>query len=147
MTPSRLWVTNRHISGDANDGGRTRIPTLKLTPPAGSGSQAIEAASNEEKSEMLVKLMFPARPTACSIPDDYSYPPQLQAPASISVEQVRRHLGGLSPHKALGPNGIPNVVLKTCADILIPYLVPIFRAILKLQVYPNGWKESITCVL
>ena len=147
MTPSSLWVTNRYISGDANNGGRTRIPTLKLTPPVGSSSQVIEAASNEEKREMLVKLMFPAHPTACSIPDDYSYPPQLQAPASISAEQVRRHLGGLSPHKAPGPDGIPNVVLKTCTDILIPYLVPIFRAVLKLQVYPDGWKESITCIL
>ena len=39
------------------------------------------------------------------------------------------------------------MVLKTCADILIPYLVPIFRTVLKLKVYPDVWKESITCVL
>jgi ribonuclease HI len=147
MTPSSLWVTNRYISGDANDGGKTRIPTLKLTPPAGSGGQTTEAASNEEKSEMLVKLMFPDRPTACSVPDDYSYPPQLQAPASITADQIRRHIGGLSPYKAPGPDGIPNVVLKMCADIITPYLVSIFRAVLKLQLYPDSWKESTTCIL
>ena len=92
-------------------------------------------------------LMFPNCPTACSVPDDYSYPLQLQAPASITAEQVQRHIGGLSPYKAPGPDGIPNIVLKTCTDILTPYLVPIFQAVLKMQSYPDSWKESTTCVL
>ena len=130
MSNGDIWTTNRYILGDANDGGKTRIPTLTLAPPAGSSAPAEEAVSNEEKSAMLAKLMFPARPADCYTPSDYPYPPQLPTPTRISATQIRHHIEGLSLHKAPGPDGIPNVVLKACADVLIPYLVPIYRTIL-----------------
>ena len=106
-----------------------------------------EAATNEEKSKAFIKSMFPGKPTSCSVPTDYSYPALLLLRGSISEGQVRRHLAKLSPHKATGTDGIPNVVLKECADALVPYLVHIFQAMFRLQVYYGQWKEIVTCVL
>ena len=130
MTNRDIWTANQYISGDASDGGKTRIPTLTLSSPPGSGVPDEEAATNEDKSAMLAKLMFPAHPSVCLIPNNFPYPPQLRTPARISAEQVWCHIEGLSPHKAPGPDGIPNAVLKFCADIVTPYLVLIYRAIL-----------------
>ena len=94
-----------------------------------------EAATNEEKSKAFIKSLFPGKPASCSVPTDYSYPTPLPLRGSISEAQVRCHLAKLSPHKATGTDGIPNVVLKECADALVLYLVHIFRAMFRLQVY------------
>ena len=40
-----------------------------------------------------------------------------------------------------------NVVLIKCADQLVPYLGPIFRATFSLCIYPDTWKEFETIVL
>ena len=53
----------------------------------------------------------------------------------------------LSPFKAPGPDGIPNVMLQKCADLLIPFLLQIYQAILMLNIYPRSWNESITVVI
>ncbi len=147
MSFGDIWIANRYISGDANDGGKTRILTLKLSPPVGLDAPTVEAASNEDKSMMLAKLMFPAHLAMCPIPSDHSYPPLLPAPARITAEQVHRHIEALSSYKAPGQDGIPNTVLKACTVIVIPGLMPIFHAILKLQSYPPHWRDSITCIL
>ena len=104
-------------------------------------------ATNEEKSKAFIKSMFPGKPASCSVPTDYSYPTPLPLQGSISEAQVHCHLAKLSPHKATGTDRIPNVVLKECTDALIPYLVHIFRAMFRLQVYYGQWKEIVTCVL
>ena len=90
--------------------------------------------------------MFPGKPTTPHTFSD-TYANQLLDPPSITEKQIRRHLDCLSLHKAPGPNEIPNVILKNCADILVPYLLQIFRASLGLQCYPEQWKDSITCVI
>src|SRR6266481_3081946 len=56
MAGGDIWIANRYISGEAKDGGKTRIPTLKLSPPAGSDAPTVEVASNEDKSTMLARL-------------------------------------------------------------------------------------------
>ena len=53
----------------------------------------------------------------------------------------------LSPYKAPGPDGIPNVVLTKCADVLIDHIYYIYRAVLELEVYHPAWLESLTLVL
>ena len=120
---------------------------LTLAPLAGLDALVEEATSNEEKSAMLVKLMFPACPDNCSVPSDFSYPERLPTPKGITMEQVQHNIARLSPYKAPGPDRIPNIVLKACADMVVPYLVPIYRAVLKLKIYPCGWRELTTCIL
>ena len=130
MTNGDIWMENWYISGDASNGSKTRIPTLTLASPVGLGLPNVEATTNEDKSTMLAKLMFPAHPPDCSVPSVFSYPPQLCAPARISAKKIWCHIEGLSPQKVPGPDGVPNVVLKFCADIITPHLVPIYQAIL-----------------
>ena len=96
---------------------------------------------------MLARLMFPTHPTNYATPSDYSYPAQLPTPVRISAVQIQRHIEGLRPYKAPGPDGIPNVTLKACTDIITPYLVPVNRTILQLKVYPARWRDSVTCIL
>jgi len=95
---------------------------------------------------MLVKLMFPGKPTACHVPNG-TYVDQLPDPLRVMERQIWRHLDSLSPYKAPGTDEIPNIVLKRCADILIPYLLQIFQAVLRLHYYPDQWKDSLTCVI
>ena len=95
---------------------------------------------------MLARLMVPGKPTT---PHTFSntYVNQLPDLPSITEKQIWHHLDRLSPHKAPGPDEIPNVVLKNCTNILVPYLLQIFWASLGLQCYPEQWKDSITCVI
>ena len=53
----------------------------------------------------------------------------------------------MSPYKATGPDGIPNIVLQKCADILIGRLTRIYRAIVELNLYFDPWREFTTIVL
>ena len=46
--------------------------------------------------------------------------------------QLRRQISRLCPHKALGDDSIPNVVLKEAVDLILPYLIQIFRVVFKL---------------
>ena len=106
-----------------------------------------EAATNKDKSAMLAGLIFPKRPPNDNFADDYQYDDQLPKPPDITEDQIHHHLAGLSPYKAPGPDGVPNIVWKSCAKLTTPYLVHIFRASLHLGVYPGQWRESITCML
>jgi hypothetical protein len=53
----------------------------------------------------------------------------------------------LSPYKAPGTDGIPNVVLTKCAEALINHIYYIYRAVFELKVYHYAWPESLTLVL
>jgi hypothetical protein len=96
---------------------------------------------------MLVKTMFPGKPESYAIQGNRNYPEQLPMYSKITHKQIKRHLDKLSPYKATSTNEIPNIILNKCADILIPYLIQIFRATFKLRIYTGKWQEIITCVL
>ncbi|KAF8597946.1 hypothetical protein BDV93DRAFT_426352, partial [Ceratobasidium sp. AG-I] len=53
----------------------------------------------------------------------------------------------LAMHKTPGPDGIPNSMFKQCKDLLIPHLLPLYRATFRLKHYPDAWKLSTTVVL
>ena len=145
MSYGEVWITNRYISGEASDGGKTCIPTLTLQHSNSSLPPTV-ASTNKKKNRMLAKLMFPARPDGCVVPeleDDN----QLLSPGSIMEEQIQRDLARLHPYKAPGADGIPNVVLKKSAELIVPYLLQIFKAALSLQTYAGQWRDITTCVL
>ena len=121
-----VWVANWYILGPGGDSGKSRIPTLLLGLPGRPPVSCPEMATNKEKSQAFIKAMFPDKLASCSVPASYSYPALLPLRGRISEGQVCCHLTKLSPHKAMGMDGIPNIVLKECADALVPYLVHIF---------------------
>ncbi|KAH7918416.1 hypothetical protein BV22DRAFT_978632, partial [Leucogyrophana mollusca] len=75
------------------------------------------------------------------------YPPPACEFVNVSDAQILRAIKKLSPYKAPGPNGISNSVFTHCAETLIPYMGPLFRATFTLGVYPREWKLSATIVL
>ena len=142
-----IWTVHHLITSPASDGGKLRIPGLKYKEDPESKEKT--ASSNEEKSKVLAKCFFPSKPTQ---------PPPHQLgesvtqregidPLSITRKQVLRQLRRLKPHKAPGPDGIPNMVLTKCSDIIADRLLRIYTAALKLDLQFEPWKRFTTVVL
>jgi hypothetical protein len=64
-----------------------------------------------------------------------------------TLKQVLHRINKTAPFKVPGIDGIPNVVLKKCADIVAPYLHSCVVACLKLGYFPKAWREWTTVVL
>ena len=143
MTATEIWTANKFIKEPAGDGGCPRIPTLKVDN-AGIETQV---NNNDDKAKIFAKTFFPPPPPLPVEQEQINYPEPLPDPPQITEDQIRRHIARLSPYKAHGPDGIPNVVLQRCVDTLTPRLITIFRAIISLNTYYDPWKEFITVVL
>jgi hypothetical protein len=94
-----VWIANRYISSPGGDGGKTRIPILTTAQP-GTWELQVEVVTNEEKSDLLAKYMFPGKPTSCTIPRNQKYSAQLPTRGEITHEQIWRDLTKLSLYKA-----------------------------------------------
>ena len=137
-----IWTAHKYTSTPAGDGGKSRIPVLKVT----NSGQELSATTNEEKSKLLAKTFFPPRPQD-DTPTHFVYPRPICDFDPISREQIKRQLAKLKPYKAPGPDGIPNIVLTKCANVLADRLYYIYKAILELEVYYEPWRTSTTVVL
>ena len=137
-----IWTAHKYTSSPATDGGKSRIPVLKTI---GNG-QEVTATTNKEKSRLLAKTFFPPRPLD-DTPLQFVYPKPIRDTNPISREHIKRQLAKLKPYKAPGPDGIPNIVLTKCANIITDRLFFIYKAILELNVYYEPWRTSTTVVL
>lgn len=145
ITGPDLWTANRFISTPLGDAGKTKIPPLKVSQADGS---TIVASSEAQKAEVLAKSFFPPRPAESSVPTDFIYDDPIPGTYhNFSRAQIRAQVSKLSPYKAPGPDGIPNVVLMKCIDVIIDRIFFIFRAIFTLRTYYGPWKEFLTIVL
>ena len=79
--------------------------------------------------------------------DGGSAPPNLDPPQhpiisdiNINTAGVCKLLKAINPHKACGPDQIPNVILKNCADT--PALRDIFQRSLDTTVLPSDWRTA-----
>ena len=61
---------------------------------------------------------------------------------TISIEGVEKLLDNINIHKAIGPDKIPNIILKTCSKEISPALANIFRQ--SLDTLPNDWRNANT---
>jgi hypothetical protein len=139
-----IWTANKFIKEPAGDGGCPRIPTLKTRNDDGITTHVND---NGDKAALFARTFFPLPPPIHEDQEHFDYPEPLQNPPQISPEQVQRHITKLSPYKAHVPDGIPNVVLQRCTDILIERLTYIFRVIFELNLYYDPWREFTTVVL
>ena len=57
---------------------------------------------------------------------------------TIDTNSVAKLLKNLNPAKACGPDGIPNMILKTCADAIAPALTCIYRR----SIQPADWRSA-----
>lgn len=141
---SDLWTANRYLKDPIGDGGKARIPTLKVKEVDGTTR---EVSTNTDKAEIFNKIFFPPKPDTSSVPENFDYPNPLPPPPAIEKEQIRRQILSLSPYKASGPDGIPNVVLQKSLEFIEDYLKPLFQAVLRLGHYVDAWREFTTVVL
>ena len=101
------------------------------------------AHSAKEKADLLVHL-FASNST---LDDGGATPPTIPRCDSslpeirITQRAVRRELNLLDVHKSSGPDGIPAVVLKTCAPELTPVLTRLYRLSYNTGV-PSSWKVA-----
>ena len=121
----------------ASDGGKARIPVLKYKV----GEEDRAARTNEEKGVALAKGFFPPKPIELDSDDEEEYPNQCQGNIRITIEQIQGQLRKLKPFKAPGPDGIPNVVLTKCTDLLAGSLLRIYEAIFKHRLSYKPWKH------
>ncbi|KAF5381383.1 hypothetical protein D9615_008435 [Tricholomella constricta] len=128
-----LWIANRYITDPTGDGGKTRIPTLKYI---GDDNRTKEAVTNEEKGRLFTRTLFPDPPEASSVPTNYAYPEPLPTSGQITEEQIRRSVAKLSPYKACGNDGIPNIP---------EFMERLFTAVavLKFAYAADGWYTPI----
>ena len=75
------------------------------------------------------------------------YPAPLPDPPPPDKQQLEKVIRKLSPYKAPGPDGIPNIVLQKCFDLIADHILQIYKAILTLEVYYDPWREFSTIVL
>ena len=64
------------------------------------------------------------------------------SPIKFSTRKVRQTLLQLDTSKSKGPDGIPAIVLITCAPELAPILNKLFQLSYTLGTFPTSWKLS-----
>ena len=140
-----LWMAHRYITAPSGDRDRTRIPDLEQLTSGGKAS----ARNNEEKSNMLAKSFFPQKPATHEerVTKERHKEKPICKVDPIIKEQIKRALVRLKPYKVPGLDGIPNIVLLKCADVLIDRLWYIYSAIWDRNMYYDPWKDFTTVVL
>ena len=138
-----IWTANRYITAPTTDGGKARIPVLKYKVER----QEISARTNGEKSDALAKSFFPPKPVENADQTSTKYPQQCQGGVKITAEQIHKQLRKLKLYKAPGPDGILNIVLTKCADVLIDRLLSIYDAMFERKLMYKPWKSFVTVVL
>jgi len=131
------------ILAPPTDGGKAKIPKLKYK----AGANEMIATMNKEKSKALASCFFPAKPEEHDLGEETKYPKVCKGVERITREQIREQLKKTKPLKALGPDGIPNIVLSRCADLLVDRLYVIYEATLERGLFYKPWKVSTMVVL
>ncbi len=122
-----LWVAHRMTTLAPTDGGKAKIPKLKHKV----GEEDATASTNGEKSVALAKCFFSAKPQECELQAGARYLKACKGMGKIMREQILEQLRGTKPYKALGPDGIPNIALSSCANLIIDRLYYIYEAMLE----------------
>jgi hypothetical protein len=125
------------------DGGKAKIPKLKHKV----GKEETTASTNSEKSVVLAKCFFPAKPQEQQPQARVRYLRACKGVGKVTREQILEQLRRTKPYKAPGPDGIPNIVLSSCANLIVDRLYYIYEAMLEKGLLYKPWKTSITVVL
>src|SRR5882724_3818865 len=118
-------------------------------PRENSGGADMETAaeSNEDKCKMLWATFFPKLKRDNTSHADIIYPTPKFKFNQINNKQIHRVITRLRPFKAPRLDGIPNIMLIRCVDLLVPHLGPLYWVTFKLNVYPTSWRDSVTIML
>lgn len=116
-------------------------------PGRWGGTVAVIHESNEAKAKALKESFFPISNNNERMPEGYQSPQPAFKFKKLTCGQIEKALHRLKPHKAPRPSSIPNVLLKNCAKLLTPQLLPIFNATFELNYHSEKWRLTTTVVL
>ena len=144
ITEGDIWHASRFASNGVHDGSACCIPTLFISSPADTSIS--EYSTPEDKWSLFASTFFPLKPTQVkSMPDDdnpFACPLPFSPPSAAQVQKCI-----LNPHKALGPDYIPNLVLHNAINIFTPLLHSCLLASLSLNYFHKAWHVWITIIL
>ena len=141
---NKVWTASNMMTRQASDGGKVHIPDLQGKDLEGRPTMERD---NEAKGKLLYEAFFPTTGSTGAVEVDPDYPLPAFKFEEVSDTQIHKAILKLSPYKAPGPSGIPNVILKYCCELLVPHLGPIYRATFTLGAYPSEWKVTSTITL
>ena len=139
-----IWAIHRYMKANPTDYGCQQIPALKKP-------DRTSATSNNQKAEQLANTFFPPeRPLGQHEHQFVKIEPpttrQSKFP-SFTPERVANTLTKVNPHKAPGPSGISNAILKHGAHLLTPHLAAIYSAICAFKHYPSKFRKIHQVIL
>ncbi|KAJ6593068.1 hypothetical protein B0H19DRAFT_916958, partial [Mycena capillaripes] len=111
------------------------------------GKVVNSAVTNEDKARWLQEEFFPPKMQVSSVPSDPKYPPPAWDWKLVSDAIIHRAIGQMKPYKATFPKTPANCVFRECANLLMPFLGPIYRSLDELEHYPEEWAELRILVL
>ncbi|KAJ7032642.1 hypothetical protein C8F04DRAFT_958661, partial [Mycena alexandri] len=100
------------------------------------------ASTPVEKAAFFHSKFFPPTPNAPVLPPT-AHPAPHSAP-TFTVDHVFKAISKMSPWKAPGPTGIPNVAISSARTIVAPALHHILEAGMRLSYFPRAWRIFIT---
>ncbi len=122
---------NSHITN------RSQIPKLSITD--GSTTQNIAETATALNKHFVSVFTTADSNSECSA-SVKGMPGQIQY--RFDLQRVRLQLLKLHTNKAVGPDGIHNIVLKNNSYVLAPYLTALFQLSLDTGVVPSEWKVA-----
>lgn len=130
-----IWKAARYLDPQPSAFGN--IPSLVTT----HNEQEVELEGDDAKATELLRCFFPP------VPKDWKEePPNPNArridDPDISVEEVTRAVAKISPYKAPGKDGIPNIAWKRLWPIISHQVTNIFNASYQLGYVPAAWKTA-----
>ncbi|KAJ3878614.1 hypothetical protein F5051DRAFT_327556, partial [Lentinula edodes] len=126
------------------DGGRTRIPGLVVSE-TGTPNRVVE--DNVGKEFVFRGSFFPPPPHTPNVPENPIYPPPAWNFTPPTNRQILAAIRRMKNGKATKPGTIPNDLFKATAQLIVPFLGPIYRATFTLKIYPDAWSATETIVL
>lgn len=105
------------------------------------------ACDNATKSEILYRKFLPEPPEESYVPPTDEYPAAKWKTRVITDGHVERVFRGMKANKATRDGTLHNNVMRNTANIIAPYVGPIYRAKYNLEVYPENWKLFATPVI
>ena len=101
-------------------------------------------SESKKKAEILLKQFVSVFTTSSSedLPPVNKRIDATTSSIKIDPAGVEKLLSKIQPHKACGPDEIPNLVLKTCAKSLAPGVAALFQKSLDTGTLPKDWKDA-----
>nr|GAT43545.1 predicted protein [Mycena chlorophos] len=138
-TERSVWLAYKYAAAPAN-------PTASRVPPLKRADGSV-ASSSQEKCSLLLDTFFPPPPPA-DLSDTHDVEHDDQLPHwKVTAHEILHAIRDLSPFKAPGNPGIPNIAIQKAAEKVAPILTAIANASFALAYHPTEWRVFTTITL